>query len=151
MSGGEQIRLTLPRQNSHDRILAQMIVIVEILIAQRETKDPLLDQCRHIMLDQVSAAMIPEAFRKSVNQPDPSPLTGARPHPRSPRRHQSRPQLYAFPLWKSRTNRGCTLYASGLPFALRFDSVAKRNSQSSRPDAPPTFEISGSATISSGL
>jgi hypothetical protein len=59
-----------------------VIVVVEILIAQRKAKDPLRDKGRHIMLDQVRTAMIPEASGKTVDQPDPPLPAKTRKHPR---------------------------------------------------------------------
>ena len=46
-------RLELARQHRHQRIVAQLVVVVEILIAERDPEHPLADQCRDLVLDQI--------------------------------------------------------------------------------------------------
>ena len=45
-------RRKLARQHRHHRIVAQLVVVVEILIAERDPEHPLAHQRRHLMLDQ---------------------------------------------------------------------------------------------------
>ena len=46
-------RLKLAGQHRHHRIVAQFVVIVEVLIAKRNPEYPLADQRHHLMLDQI--------------------------------------------------------------------------------------------------
>ena len=46
-------RLELARQHRHHRIVAQLVVVVEVLVAERDPEHPLADQRRHLMLDQL--------------------------------------------------------------------------------------------------
>ena len=50
--------------------MPQMVVIVEILIAQRQAKHPLTDQRADLVFDQVGIPMILEAAGKPIDQPD---------------------------------------------------------------------------------
>jgi hypothetical protein len=45
-----------------------MVVVVEVLVAQRQAKHPLADQRADLMLDQLGVPMIREALRKPVDQ-----------------------------------------------------------------------------------
>ena len=58
----------LARQHRHDRIAAQVVVVIEIFIAERDRKHPLAHQGRYRVLDQILAAMIAKAPRKTTNQ-----------------------------------------------------------------------------------
>jgi hypothetical protein len=62
----------LPRQHRHHRIMTQVIVVVEVLIAQRKAKHPLRNKRRHVVLNQVRTAMIRKASGKPVDQPGPA-------------------------------------------------------------------------------
>jgi hypothetical protein len=128
--------------------MTQVIVIVEVLIAGRMTKDPLCNKGRHIMLDQVSAAIIRKAPGKPVDQSDPA-LGCPRKQPaciRGDRASVKRGHnLALFHSGKALQIAGRLCLHRETPFALRFDFVAKRNSQSSSPDAPPVFVTSGLA------
>ena len=46
-------RLELADQRRHHRIVAQMIVIVEVLVAERQAEHALADQRRQAVLDQL--------------------------------------------------------------------------------------------------
>lgn len=77
----------LARQYRHDRIAAQVVVVIKIFVAERERKHPLAHQGRYRVLDKLLTAMIAKAPRKT-DQPDQSPdrslpTTGRR-RPRSP-------------------------------------------------------------------
>src|ERR1700756_2318014 len=61
--------LSLARQHGHPRIVPQLVVVVEVLVTERNPEYPLPDQCRHKMLDKLGPPPIDEAFGKSANQP----------------------------------------------------------------------------------
>jgi len=63
-------RCKLAGQNSQDRIMAKLIVIVEVLVAQSQTENALPDERAHAMLDQVGTTPVREARRKPIDQPD---------------------------------------------------------------------------------
>ena len=46
----------LARQHRHHRIMAQLVVVIEVLIAKRDPKHPLRQQGYDLMLDQMLAA-----------------------------------------------------------------------------------------------
>lgn len=60
----------LADQCRHHRIVAQLVVVVQILIAKRDPEDPLANQRAHLMLNQVLTAMIGEAAGKTAQQPN---------------------------------------------------------------------------------
>jgi hypothetical protein len=64
------LRFQLPQQRSEDRIVAQLLVIVQVLIPQRQAEHPLPDQRPDRVFDQVRVTMIGEAFRQAINQTD---------------------------------------------------------------------------------
>jgi hypothetical protein len=78
----------LARQHRHQRIEPQLIMVVEIFIAERDAKDPLPDQRADRMLDQVLTAMIAKAIRKTTHQID-HPIGGAQKQRPGIRRHQA--------------------------------------------------------------
>jgi hypothetical protein len=63
-------RFELARQNRHHRIMAQLVVVVEILIAKRNPEHPLADQRRDLVLDQVGAPLVVKARGKPIHHPD---------------------------------------------------------------------------------
>ena len=62
--------LQLARQNRQHRIMSEFIVIIEVLIAQRDANDPLRHQRGNLVLDQLRRPCIGEATRKPLGQPD---------------------------------------------------------------------------------
>ena len=54
-------RLKLAGQHRHHRIVAQFVVVVEVLIAERDPEHPLAEQGHHFMLEQVLAPLIVQA------------------------------------------------------------------------------------------
>ena len=46
-------RLELARQHRHHRIVAQFVVVIEILVAERDPEHPLANQRRDVVLDHV--------------------------------------------------------------------------------------------------
>jgi len=63
-------RRQLARQNRKGRILAQLVVIVQVLIAQRQPEDPLPNQRLELVLDKAGIAPVGEARRKPTHQPE---------------------------------------------------------------------------------
>ncbi|MGY4286352.1 hypothetical protein ACVWXO_005572 [Bradyrhizobium sp. LM2.7] len=78
----------LARQHRHQRVVPQVVVIIEIFVAKRDAKDPLSDQRRDRMLDQVWAAMIAKAIGKAPHQIN-HPIGGTQKQRSSIRRHQA--------------------------------------------------------------
>jgi hypothetical protein len=60
----------LAGQDRHDRVVAQFVVVVEILVAERDSEYPLADQRRHLVLDQFRPPGIGKARRKPPDQPN---------------------------------------------------------------------------------
>ena len=50
--------------------MAQRVVVVQILVAEREAKDPLQDQCLDLVLDELPHAPIREAAGETRDQAD---------------------------------------------------------------------------------
>ena len=67
---GPQHRAQLPRQHRKRRVLAQLVVIVQVFIAQRQAEDALPHQGLDLMLDIARVASIDEAVGKATHQPD---------------------------------------------------------------------------------
>jgi len=64
------LRLQLAGQSRQHRIVPQLVVVVEVLIAQRDAEHPLTDQSCNRVLDALRVAPVPEASGKPANQPD---------------------------------------------------------------------------------
>ena len=64
-----QHRAQLARQHRKRRVLAQLVVIVEILVAQHQAKNPLSDQRLHTVLDIAGITPVGEALGKPTDQP----------------------------------------------------------------------------------
>jgi hypothetical protein len=58
----------LARQHGHYRIVPQIIVVVEVLIAERDAKYPLLDERCDLVLDQLNSTGNTRATGKAVDQ-----------------------------------------------------------------------------------
>ena len=56
--------------NRHDRIVAQFVMVVEVLVAERDPVDPLPDQRRNPMLDVAWIATVHETRGKAIDQPN---------------------------------------------------------------------------------
>ena len=115
--------LQLAGQHRQQRIMAQMVVVVQVLVAQRQREDPLADQRADRVLDQLRR---PRCIREAAAQtgrparsPDPSrPAAGAgirRDRPAVERRHTRRPRRV-----QTRTNpRIHSVGIGGLPLVSR--------------------------------
>ncbi len=78
----------LARQHRHQRVVPQLVVVVEIFVTERDAKDPLPDQRPDRMLDQILPAMIAKAIRKAPHHID-RPIGGAQKQRSRIRRHQA--------------------------------------------------------------
>jgi hypothetical protein len=65
-----QYRAQLPRQRCKGGILAQLVVIIEVLIPQRQAEDPLPYQCLDLMFDVARIAPVAEASGEPTHQPE---------------------------------------------------------------------------------
>jgi hypothetical protein len=63
-------RRELASQHRHHRIVAQVIVVAKILVAQRDPEHPLPDQCHHLMLDPLRTPLVVKTRRKPIEQAD---------------------------------------------------------------------------------
>ena len=61
-------RRKFARKHRHRRIVAQIVVIVEVFVPERDPKHPLTDQRSHLVLDQLRTPPISKARRKATNQ-----------------------------------------------------------------------------------
>ena len=64
------LRAQLPRQHRHNRIAAQHVVVDQVLIAQRNPQHTLTHKRPNRVLHEPAIAMILEAGRKPVHQPN---------------------------------------------------------------------------------
>jgi hypothetical protein len=76
--------LELAAQHGHDRIVAQLVVVDQVLVAEH----PLTHQARHFVYDQVSRPVIGEAARKTLDHSD-LPIGGAEQHRPGLRGHRA--------------------------------------------------------------
>ena len=80
-------RLELARQHRHHRIVAQLVVVVEILVAERDPEHPLTDQRHDLVLDQFRPSLVVKARRKPIHHSDRS-IRRAQQQRSRVRRHQ---------------------------------------------------------------
>jgi hypothetical protein len=57
----------LAGQHRHCRVVAQLVVIDQILVAQRQGNDPLPDQCSDRVLDQIRRPAVGETIGKPID------------------------------------------------------------------------------------
>ena len=81
-------RLELARQHRHHRIVAQFVVVVEILVTERDPEHPLANQRRDVVLDQVRTPLVVKAPRKPSHHSDRS-IRGAQKQRARIRCHQA--------------------------------------------------------------
>ena len=72
-------RFQLAGEDRHPRVMAELIVIVEVLIAERQSEHPLADQGLDLVLDQLLAAGVPKAGGKPIDDTD-RPVGRAKQH-----------------------------------------------------------------------
>ena len=68
--------LQLTRQEGQHRVMAQLVVVDQILMAEGDAEHPLADQGRHRVLDPLRRPRVLEACREAPDQAD-SPVRGA--------------------------------------------------------------------------
>ena len=66
----------LAAQHRHHRVVAQLVVVDQILVAQRKPKHPLTHHARHRVLHQISGTVIGKTIGKALDQSD-LPIGGA--------------------------------------------------------------------------
>ena len=66
----QPFHILLARHQGTDRVEPQPVVVVEILVAQRESPDPLPEQFRNRVLHQVLGSQITKAPRQPIDQPE---------------------------------------------------------------------------------
>ncbi len=64
------------RQHRHDRIVAELVVVDQILVAERDADDPLHHQRLDVVLDQVLITPVNKAASETPGQADRS-VSGA--------------------------------------------------------------------------
>ena len=64
------LRRKLARQYRHHRIVTRIVVIVQVLIAQRNPEHPLSDQRLDLVLNQTRSPLVLKALGKTINQTD---------------------------------------------------------------------------------
>ena len=72
-------RFQLAGEDRHHRVMAQLIVIDQVLIAERQSEHPLADQRLDLVLDQLLAARVPKAGGKPIDDTD-RPVRRAKQH-----------------------------------------------------------------------
>jgi hypothetical protein len=60
----------LAGQNRHHRVMAQVVVVVQVLISERDAEYPLPDQRGHRVLDKSAVARVAKAAGQATNQTD---------------------------------------------------------------------------------
>ena len=60
----------MPARYRHCRVMAQLVMVDEILITPRDPKHPLANQCLHLVLDQIRRAAVRKTTGKPVDEPD---------------------------------------------------------------------------------
>jgi len=63
-------RRELTRQHRHHRVVPQFVVVVEILVAERDSEHPLTHQGRDLVLDPFRTPLVVKARRKTLHQSD---------------------------------------------------------------------------------
>jgi hypothetical protein len=80
-------RRKLARQHRHHRIMAQFVVVIDILVAECDPEHPLADQRLDLMLDQLWTPLIVKARRKPIHHSD-RPIRRSQKQTSRVRRHQ---------------------------------------------------------------
>src|SRR5215471_17964148 len=63
-------RFELARQYRHHRVMAQVVVVVQVLIAKRNPKHPLPNQSHNLVFDQILLSDIVKARREPAHHPN---------------------------------------------------------------------------------
>ena len=78
-------RRELARQHRHQRIMAKIVMVVEVFVAERDAEHPLSDERAHAVLDAVPASASRQSRRRTARpgrSRDRSIPEASRPHPR---------------------------------------------------------------------
>ena len=70
-NAGRSQHIRLANQHRQHAISAQVVVVVEIFVTQRNTKHALCDQVAHGVFDTLLNPVIPEALTDTIQQADP--------------------------------------------------------------------------------
>src|SRR6516162_9377159 len=136
----------LARQNRHHRVVAQLVMIVEVLVAECNRKYALTDQRRNLMLDQLRSPPVMKARRKPIDQSDRS-IRRLQKQRASLRRHQATVKCGfhnpAFNHSKIERFWSTLCRHRGFLFESSKVAVAQRLSLIRNPDAPSFCEKSG--------
>lgn len=115
-------RLELSRQHRHQWIVAQRLMVVEVLVAERDGEYPLPDQRRHRMLDVGLRAPIDKARCQSIHHPD-CPIRRTQQQPARIRRDRAtikrRDHRAAFHRFKSKNIRDTLCLHRGSPRIIK--------------------------------
>jgi hypothetical protein len=139
-------RRQLAGEDRHHRIVAQLVVVVDVLVAKRQPEHALPDQRRHKVLHQLRAAMIAEAAGKAINQFDRSIRRAEQQRPGiRGDRPAVKPGHHGTPFDRCKLEqfRATLCWHRGISLDQRQFVAAQRFSQSPRPDALRLCEISG--------
>jgi hypothetical protein len=108
----------LAGQDRHHRVVAQLVMVVQVLVAQGHGEHPLAHQGRHLVLDQLRPARVPEATGQPPDQID-RPVRGPQQQRAGVRRHRpavkTRHHLTAFDACKSELIRVTLCRHRGVP------------------------------------
>jgi hypothetical protein len=69
----------LATQHGHDRVVAQLVVVDQVLVTQCNPEHPLTHQTRHLVYHQIGRTVIGEAAGKTLDQSD-LPIGRAKQH-----------------------------------------------------------------------
>ncbi len=130
-------RPKLPRQHRHQWIVAQRLMVVEVLVAERDGEYPLPDKRRDRMLDMGLGSPIDKARCQPIHHPD-RPIRRAqqqRPRIRCDRTTVKRRTTWRLRRLQIQKYPGYTLSASGLSSNHQEVVLAKQLSLIRSPDA----------------
>jgi hypothetical protein len=139
------LRFQPATQYRHHRVVAQCVVVDQILVTQRDPENPLTHQTRHRVFNQFRCAVIREALGKPRDQSD-RPVAGAEQHRPGLRGHPAavEPATTARPSTRATPNRSALHSVSiGLPRHPRQTVLTTRFSQIQAPDAPTPLRNAG--------
>jgi hypothetical protein len=68
-------RLQLASKHGQHRVMPQLVVVVQVLVSERDAEHALADQGGHLVLDPLRRPRVPEASREALDQAD-GPVRG---------------------------------------------------------------------------
>ena len=105
----------LAGEDRHHRVMPELVVVDQVLIAQRQSEHALADQRLDLVLDQLLAARVAEAGREAIDETD-RPIGRAKQQRAGVRSDasavESRHHRTAFDGLQIQTNPGYSLFAS---------------------------------------